>query len=70
MSKFIVVTDMRESIGVEKNIGRKTCLNVDQIVSIQSIESYLEEPLGYKTIIVTVKDNYYVSESMLEISLY
>jgi hypothetical protein len=67
MKMFIEVTDTREPVGVEEITNRNTLLNVDQIVSIQSIEPRLAKELGYNTTIVTTKNNYYVVETMEEI---
>jgi len=67
MRMFIEVTDTREPVGVEEITNRNTFLNVDQIVSIQSIEPRLAKELGYNTTIVTTKNNYYVVETMEEI---
>jgi len=67
MKKFIEVTDIHEPVGVEEITNRNTLLNIDQIVSIQSIEPRLAKELGYNTTIVTTKNNYYVVETMEEI---
>jgi len=67
MKVFIEVTDTREPVGVEEITNRNTFLNVDQIVSIQSIEPRLAKELGYNTTIVTTRNNYYVVETMEEI---
>lgn len=64
IDKFIIVTDMRERINTK---GRKIMLNTDQIISIESVEDDIVKDLGYKTIICTVKDNFYVSEILDEI---
>lgn len=64
IDKFIIVTDMRERIDTK---GRKIVLNTDQIISIESVEDGIVKDLGYKTIICTVKDNFYVSETLDEI---
>ena len=69
MSKFIVVTDTRESVGIEKIRGRKTFLNVDHIVSFEPVEPQIVEEIGYKTVIVTTIGNYFVSESIDEVIL-
>ena len=49
--KFIVVTDMRDAIGVEELVGRKTILNVDHIQSIEMVEDHIAEALNYKSVI-------------------
>lgn len=64
MKKFIELTDTREPVGIEEIRNSNTLLNVDQIVSIRSVEPRIAEELGYNTTIVTTKDNYYVLETM------
>ena len=51
MNKFIVINDMREPVGVEVLIGRKTILNVDHIQSIEMVEDHIAEALNYKSVI-------------------
>lgn len=51
MNKFIVVTDMRDAVGVEELVGRKTILNVDHIQSIEMVEDHIAEALNYKSVI-------------------
>ena len=51
MNKFIVITDMRDPIGVEELVGRKTILNVDHIQSIEMVEDHIAEVLNYKSVI-------------------
>jgi hypothetical protein len=70
MKKFIELTDTREPVGIEEIRNPNTLLNVDQIVSIRSVESRIAEELGYNTTIVTTKDNYYVLETMEYIENY
>jgi len=70
MKKFIELTDTREPVGIEEIRNCNTLLNVDQIVSIQSVEPRIAEELGYNTTIVTTKDNYYVLETMEYIENY
>jgi len=67
MKMFIEVTEVHEPVGVEEITKYNTLLNVDQIVSIQSIEPRLAKKLGYNTTIVTTRNNYYVVETMEEI---
>ena len=52
MTKFIVINDMREPVGVEELIGRKTILNVDHIQSVEMVEDHIAEHLNYKSVIV------------------
>jgi uncharacterized protein YlzI (FlbEa/FlbD family) len=52
MTKFIVITDMREPIGVEELVGRKTLINVDHIQSVEMVEDHIAEHLNYKSVIV------------------
>jgi hypothetical protein len=61
---FIEVTELREPIGIEEVTNYKTLLNVDQIVSIQSVEPHIAKALGYNTVIVTTKNSYCVVETM------
>ena len=51
MNKFIVITDMRDPIGVEELVGRKTILNVDHIQSIEMVEDHIAEALNYRSVI-------------------
>ena len=51
MNKFIVITDMREAIGVEELVGRKTIINVDHIESVEMVEAHIAEHLNYKSVI-------------------
>lgn len=70
MKKFIELTDTREPVGIEEIRNPNMLLNVDQIVSIRSVEPCIAQELGYNTIIVTTKDNYYVLETMEYIENY
>lgn len=70
MKKFIELTDTGEPVGIEEIRNPNTLLNVDQIVSIRSVEPRIAEELGYNTTIVTTKDNYYVLETMEYIENY
>ena len=51
MNKFIVITDMRDTVGVEELVGRKTILNVDHIQSIEMVEDHIAEALNYRSVI-------------------
>jgi len=51
MTKFIVINDMRDPIGVEELIGRKTILNVDHIQSVEMVEDHIAEALNYRSVI-------------------
>ena len=64
MKKFIEVTDTREPVGVEEIRMRNTLLNVDQIVSIESVELHIAEHVGYNTCITTINGTYRVLEKM------
>jgi hypothetical protein len=64
MKNFIEVTEIREPIGVEDTKKHKTLLNLNHIVSIQSVEPYIAKALGYNTIIVTTRNTYCVFETM------
>ena len=52
MTKFIVITDMREPIGVEELVGRKTLINVDHIQSVEMVEDHIAEHLNYRSVII------------------
>jgi uncharacterized protein YlzI (FlbEa/FlbD family) len=51
MNKFIVITDMRDPVGVEELVGRLTILNVDHIQSVEMVEDHIAEHLNYKSVI-------------------
>ena len=51
MNKFIVINDMRDPVGVEQQVGRKTILNVDHIQSIEAVEAHIADVLNYKSVI-------------------
>lgn len=48
-AKFIIVTDMREPVGVEKEIGTTTIVNIDHIVKIYAVEPHIAEVVGYNS---------------------
>lgn len=54
MNKFIAINDMRDPVGVEELVGRKTILNVDHIVSIEAVEPHIADALNYKTVVTVV----------------
>ena len=51
MNKFIVINDMRDPVGVEELVGRKTLLNVDHIQSVEMVEDHIAEALNYRSVI-------------------
>ena len=51
MNKFIVITDMRDTVGVEELVGRLTILNVDHIQSVEMVEDHIAEHLNYRSVI-------------------
>ena len=51
MSKFIIINDMREAVGVEEQVGRKTVLNVDHIQSIEGVEDHIAHVLNYRSVV-------------------
>ena len=59
--KFIIVTDMRDPVGVEELVGRKIVLNVDHIISVEAVEAHIAEHMNYNSIITTVNDKYFLS---------
>ena len=52
MNKFIVINDMREPVGVEELVGRKTLINVDHIQSVEMVEDHIAEHLNYRSVII------------------
>ena len=61
MKKFIIVTDMRDPVGVEELVGRKIVLSVDHIVSVEAVEAHIAEHMNYNSVIHTVNDRYFLS---------
>jgi len=59
-NKFIVVTDMREAVGVEKVVGRKIVIAVDHIVKIEAVEEHIAEHLSYSSTIHFVNNDYII----------
>jgi uncharacterized protein YlzI (FlbEa/FlbD family) len=57
-NKFIVVTDMREAVGVEEIVGRKVVVAVDHIVKIEAVEEHIAEHLNYSATIHFVNSNW------------
>ena len=57
-NKFIVVTDMREAVGVEEIVGRKVVVAVDHIVKIEAVEEHIAEHLHYSATIHFVNSNW------------
>ena len=51
MNKFIVIKDMRDTVGVEELVGRLTILNVNHIQSIEMVEDHIAEHLNYRSVI-------------------
>ena len=51
MNKFIVIKDMRDTVGVEELVGRLTFLNVDHIQSVEMVEDHIAEHLNYRSVI-------------------
>lgn len=67
-NKFIVVTDMREAVGVEEIVGRKVVVAVDHIVKIAAIEEHIAEHLNYSATVSFVDGSYMcVKETQEEI---
>ena len=62
MAKFILITDMREAIGMEEQVGRSTFLNTDHIVSVELVEAHIAEALGYNSVINTVNGGTFLAE--------
>ena len=58
--KFLVLTDMREAVGVEEMVGRTVIVNEDHIVRIDAVEKHIAEHLGYNATI------HFVDSSIVE----
>ena len=66
--KFLVLTDMREAVGVETIVGRKVVVNEDHIVKIAAIEEHIAEAVGYNATVSFVDGSYIcVMETQQEI---
>ena len=59
-NKFIVVTDMREAVGVEEVVGRKVVIAVDHIVKIEAVEEHIAEHLNYSATIHFLNSNWVI----------
>ena len=51
MSKFIIITDMREAVGVEEQVGRRTLINAEHIESIEGVEEHIAHVLNYRSVV-------------------
>ena len=56
--KFLVLTDMREAVGVETVVGRKVVVNEDHIVKITAVEEHIAEHLNYSATVSFVDGTY------------
>ena len=66
--KFLVLTDMREAVGVEEVVGRKVVVNEDHIVKITANEPHIAEALDYSATVSFVDGSYIcVKETQEEI---
>jgi hypothetical protein len=67
--KFLVLTDMREAVGVETVVGRKVVVNEDHIIKIAAMEPHIAEVVNYSAATVSFVDGSYmcVAETQLEI---
>ena len=66
--KFLVLTDMREAVGVETVVGRKVVVNEDHIIKITAVEEHIAEHLNYKATVSFVDGSYIcVAETQVEI---
>lgn len=59
MSKFIEVTDMRDTVGVEEVVGRKVLVSVNHIIKVDAVEPHIAEALNYKATITLVSSGQY-----------
>ena len=67
-NKFIVVTDMREAVGVETVVGRKVVVNEDHIIKIAAMEPHIAEVVNYSATVSFVDGTYMcVAETQQEI---
>ena len=66
--KFLVLTDMREPVGVETVVGCKVVVNEDHIVKIAAMEPHIAEIVGYSATVSFVDGSYIcVAETQEEI---
>ena len=66
--KFLVLTDMREAVGVEEIVGRKVVVNEDHIVKIAAMEPHIAEMVDYNATVSFVDGSYMcVKETQEEI---
>ena len=66
--KFLVLTDMREAVGVETEVGRKVVVNEDHIIKITAVEEHIAEAVGYSATVSFVDGSYIcVKETQEEI---
>ena len=66
--KFLVLTDMREAVGVETVVGRKVVVNEDHIIKITAVEEHIAEALDYNATVSFVDGSYIcVKETQEEI---
>jgi len=66
--KFLVLTDMREPMGVEEIVGRKVVVNEDHIIKITAIEPHIAKIMEYNATVSFVDGSYLcVKETQEEI---
>ena len=65
--EYIVITDMRQPVGVETIIGREMVLNTSHIVSFEYLDDFLVDLYDAKSIIRTTQTVIYAKESLKEI---
>ena len=66
--KFLVLTDMREAVGVETVVGRKVVVNEDHIIKIAAMEPHIAEAVNYNATVSFVDGSYMcVAETQEEI---
>ena len=56
--KFLVLTDMREAVGVEEIVGRKVVVNEDHIVKITAVEPHIAEVMEYNATVSFVNGDF------------
>jgi hypothetical protein len=64
--KFLVLTDMREAVGVETVVGRKVVVNEDHIIKIAAMEPHIAEVVNYSATVSFV-DGSYMCETQLKL---
>lgn len=59
MKKFIILTDVREPVGVEEVLGRKVLVSVDHIIKVDAVEPHIAEALNYNATVTLASSGQY-----------